>query len=70
MSRWRSSRQLFRLLPRYTPSFVQVCLVYICSLYSSQACFSDLDGAISVVRFTRLPGVCRLTAVWLLILGR
>ena len=31
LSRWRSSRRLFRLLPRYTPSVVQVYPVCTCS---------------------------------------
>jgi hypothetical protein len=67
----RSSRQLFRLVPRYTPSFVQVCTVCICSLYSSQAVYvGHLDGSTSAVRLPQLSGVYGLTAAWVLLLSR
>ncbi len=66
-----SATVVWRLVPRYTPSFVQVCPVCICSLYSSQAVYvGHLDGSTSAVRLPQLSGVYGLTAAWVLLLSR
>ena len=46
LSRWRGSPRLFRLLPRYTPSVVQLYPLYTCSArhLAVKRCSTSLRG--------------------------